>query len=71
MDFVRDVALRATVLEGPGRDSEAKSLRRAAMTGIASDDMRALGNREIAVQGTIMREISNHLMRLDEVDGAK
>ena len=55
--FVRDVNLLAAVHEGLGKDSEAKSLRGAALSGIASDDMRALGQRELAAPGTITREI--------------
>ncbi|MET3115895.1 hypothetical protein AAKU64_000098 [Undibacterium sp. GrIS 1.8] len=66
MNFMRDVILGATVLEGLGKDAEARSLRDAALTGIASDEIRALANLEIAVPDTIMRELSSHQTRLHE-----
>jgi hypothetical protein len=69
-NFMKDVVLRAAVLRGLGRETEAESLRNVALAGIASDDMRALGNREIAVPGTIIREITSYRMSLDAASGS-
>lgn len=64
-NFMRDVILGASVLEGLGRNTEAKSLRSAALSGITSDEMRALAESEIANPGTIMRELTAHQMLVD------
>jgi hypothetical protein len=63
-NFMKDVVLRAAVLQGLGRETEGESLRKAALAGLESEDMRALGIREIAVPGTIINEITSHQMSL-------
>lgn len=65
-NFMGEVILRDAVLRGLGRESEAESLRDAALAGLATDDMRELGIREIAVPGTIIREITSHHIDLEE-----
>lgn len=58
-NFMKDVRLRSILLDGLERESEADTLRLAALSGIASDDMRALAERELAAPGTIMQELSD------------
>jgi hypothetical protein len=55
---IEDVRQNCAVLEGTGREARARALREAALDGIASAEMRALGLRELAQPGTIMREAS-------------
>lgn len=64
-NFMRDVRLRAAVLHGLGRASEADALRHQALAGLASEGMRALAQRELAVPGTIIRAITDHRMELE------
>lgn len=66
-NFMRDVRLRETTLRGLGREEEAGALRAAALAGIASDEMRALAEREIGESGTIIREVSAHRIAQDEL----
>jgi hypothetical protein len=63
-NFVKDVQLRATTREGLGRDAEAHALRAAALAGLASEEMRALAERELAEPGSIRRElVARHMAR--------
>ncbi|MES2149220.1 MAG: hypothetical protein V4508_05430 [Pseudomonadota bacterium] len=57
-NYIKCVVLRSTVLHGLGRGAEGAALRKAALDGIASEQLRELGEREIADPGTIIREIS-------------
>lgn len=66
-NFMKDVRLRAAILIGLGRKTEANAMQAAALAGIASDDMRAFAEREIAVPGTIVREMSKHQGDMDEL----
>jgi len=58
-NFMTDVILRLTVLQGLGREDEAEALCRAALAGLESDDMRELGLRELTAPGTIIRTLAS------------
>jgi hypothetical protein len=62
MGFTKEVSLRAAVLNGLGREAEANALRKAALAGIASDELRALAQGELAESGTIAGAMSAHQM---------
>jgi hypothetical protein len=64
-NFIDEVRLRAAVLQGLGRETEAEALCNAALAGIASEEMRALAMRELAVPDTITREITDHRSTLE------
>lgn len=57
-NFMQDVRLRTTVLQGLGRTEEADALRSAVLAGIVPDRMRELARRELAAPGTIHREVA-------------
>jgi len=62
---MKSVILRLAVLKGLGRAGEADSVRDAAMTGLATDEMRALCEAELALPGTIIRDITDRRMAFD------
>ena len=62
MNFTKDVILRSTALHGLGREAEAEALRNAALSGLESEEIRALVQRELTVPGTINRELSERRM---------
>lgn len=64
-NFMGDVVLCAAVLDGLGRHQEAVALRDDALTGLATDEMRALGIAEIATPGSIVRKLTSHQMELE------
>lgn len=66
-NFVQDLALRCTVLEGVGRVAEAKLLRASALTGLADKDMHAMALRELAESGTIFRELGELAARHESI----
>lgn len=66
MNFATDVRLCNAILGGLGRLSEAEALCNAALTGLDSDEMRALTQREIAAPGTITNAIVENQMALHE-----
>jgi hypothetical protein len=58
--FMSDVVLLSKVLKGQGKDVEADELRNAALTGIQSEELRALATREFAEPGTIIKGLTEH-----------
>jgi hypothetical protein len=56
--FIQDVALNVAVLQGLGQPEDAQSLRQRALSGIVSEEVRALGERELNAPGTISKEIT-------------
>jgi hypothetical protein len=58
--FMGDVILLSKVLKGQGKDVEADDLRNAALTGIQSEEMRALATRELAEPGAIFKALAEH-----------
>ncbi|GGY97053.1 hypothetical protein GCM10007388_33410 [Pseudoduganella plicata] len=63
--FMADVRLAGAILDGLGRPEEAASLRTAALSGIASDELRSLATQECAMPGTIVRTLVEHQMKLE------
>ncbi|AKU21397.1 hypothetical protein [Massilia sp. NR 4-1] len=61
--FMGDVVLLSKSLKGLGKDAEAEQLRTAALSGLQSDELRALASRELAESGSIIRAIAEHQMR--------
>jgi hypothetical protein len=57
-NFAKDVRLRAAILTGTGRATEAEAMQQAVLTGIRSDEMRTFAEREIVEPGTITRELT-------------
>jgi hypothetical protein len=70
-NFMKDVILRAAILEGLGRNEEAQSLRHEAVAGLGTDEMRKLGIAEIAVPGSIIRELTSRQMKLEKSAGER
>ncbi|MRV73957.1 hypothetical protein GJ700_19805 [Duganella sp. FT92W] len=60
--LIRNVALLDKALKGQGKDAEAEALRHAALTGIQSDQLRALATRELAEPGAITKAVVEHQM---------
>lgn len=60
--LIGDVALLGKALKGQGKDTEAEALRHAALTGIQSDELRALAGRELAEPGAITKAVVEHQM---------
>ena len=65
-NFMRDVRLREATLRGLGREADAQTLQAAALAGIMSNEMRTLAEREITEPGTIISEVTEHRMAIDE-----
>lgn len=70
-NFMTDVFLLSSVLKGQGKDAEADALRRRALAGIQSDDLRALAARELAEPGTIVKTLVEHQMAQETGPDAK
>jgi hypothetical protein len=64
-NFIKFVMLRSIALRGLGRDVEAQALRDAALSGLASDEIRALAQREMDAPGAINRELTERRMSID------
>lgn len=60
--FMGDVVLLSKVLKGLKQDAEADALRRAALTGIQSEELRTLATREFDEPGTITKTMVEHQM---------
>lgn len=67
-NFMREVRLRAAILDGLGRIQEAAASRAEALDGIASDEMRALARRELDMPGTITGTVVEHQIRVEGRD---
>lgn len=65
MNLVGDVRIGCAVLTGLGKGDEADALREALLSGLASDELRTLAQRELADRGTISREVAKLQMDLD------
>jgi len=65
-NFMGDVRMRAAILEGLGRCGEAELLRKDALAGLANNEMRELGIAEIAMPGSINRELTSRQMGLED-----
>ena len=65
-NFTSDVVLLGKVLKGLGKDTEADALRRAALTGIQSDELRLLASRELDEPGTIAGSLVEHQMAQEQ-----
>jgi len=65
-NLVRDVRIGMAVLRGLGNDEQADALHEALATGLDSDELRALAQREIAVPGTIISELADHRIALEK-----
>ncbi|UMR29037.1 hypothetical protein MJ904_18310 [Massilia sp. MB5] len=55
-----DVVLLSKALTGQGKAAEAEQLRTAALSGLQSDELRALASRELAESGSIIRAIAEY-----------
>jgi hypothetical protein len=60
--LVNDVRIASAVLRGRGRANDALALRARLLAGLPSGPVRALAQRELDEEGTIMREIVAHQM---------
>lgn len=58
--FMSDVVLLSKVLKGHGKDVEADELRNSALTGIQSEELRALATREFAEPRAIFKALAEH-----------
>lgn len=66
MNLVREARIGLAVLRGQGKPAEAGELRRALLTGLASDALRALAERELEAPGTIVGEIVQRKMAQED-----
>lgn len=66
MNLTGDVRVGIAVLRGLGREAEAAALREALLTGLASEPLRTLAERELDQPGTIGRELGEHRAKHDE-----
>lgn len=67
-NFAKDVRLRAAIQRGLGRAAEADALLDAALTGLATDDMRDKLREDLASPGAILRWITaQHMAHLDQL----
>ena len=67
--LVNDVRIASAVLRGRGRASDALALRARLLAGLPSGPVRALAQRELDDEGTIMREIVTHQMAQGPLHG--
>ncbi|USX16883.1 hypothetical protein NHH88_14280 [Oxalobacteraceae bacterium OTU3CAMAD1] len=58
-NLVRDVRIGMAVLRGTGDSGKADVLREALMTGLDSDELKVLAQRELDAPGTITRELGD------------
>jgi hypothetical protein len=61
-NLVQDVRIGMAVFRGLGHDDQADVLREALLSGLHSDDLRTVAQRELAEPGTITRELVAHQM---------
>lgn len=69
-NFAGAVRQRAQALRGLGRGGEADALCRAALAGLANDELRRLAQAELDEDGAINRAITEHQVRLEEQEDA-
>ena len=67
-NYVQDVWLRAAILEGLGREEEARRLRNEAIAGIESEELRELAQRGLASPGAIHQAVTEHEIRHHDAD---
>jgi hypothetical protein len=68
--LVNDVRIAGAVLRGRGRATDAQALRARRLAGLPPGPVRALAQRELDEEGSIMREIVAHQMAQGRLPGS-
>lgn len=68
-NLAKDVWIAVEVLRGLGREAEAQAVRTGLLDGLASEELRAVAERELAAPGTIHRIHAERQTALDAAGG--